>query len=362
MVHTKTYVQLQLSTNCCFTPPVTPVGLALAALGAHVTLTDLPSILPITQYNVDANRKSLPSEVPRVQRLCWGTDPVPQPAGGSKAWDVVVASDVVYDQRFFKPLLSTIVEAMKSGGGGAAAAAGAGAGGGAGAGAGAAPAASSGTVLYLGYERRRVEEDVFFEAMGESSMSATFVDVDDACDCAVIVGETVTVQPEDLAMYRILLNPTTAAATAQTTAATTTTTATVFTVSMTLHELGSDASATSLTLPLQVPLQFVDFEALPGTAWATLAALGVDAVEDGDVEGLASRGGQGKAVSTVQGSSAEWAPVSKLGKVADKHVLVSVYDEGEDESVVLATVLGKQGGCRRCPACVRLAHTGWQAG
>lgn len=86
------------------------VGIATAAiLGAHVTLTDLPHVLPNLRFNADSNAAAL---APRggsldVRQLRWGDDH----AGDSlhdSMFDVVLASDVVYYEHLFDPLLRTL--------------------------------------------------------------------------------------------------------------------------------------------------------------------------------------------------------------------------------------------------------------
>ncbi len=78
------------------------VGIAAAGAGAHVTMTD---------YEEDALRfarcnaaRNLPAEVVR-ERLCftlldWRTPPL------GKTYDVILGADIVYERRFFLPLLS----------------------------------------------------------------------------------------------------------------------------------------------------------------------------------------------------------------------------------------------------------------
>lgn len=91
------------------------VGIAAAAiLGAHVTLTDLPHVLPNLRFNADSNAHAI---APRggsldVRPLGWGD----HHAGDSlelSAFDVVVASDVVYHEHLFDPLLQTLVVFVK---------------------------------------------------------------------------------------------------------------------------------------------------------------------------------------------------------------------------------------------------------
>jgi predicted nicotinamide N-methyase len=101
-------------------------GIAAAALGAHVTLTDLPTVLPLTRANAAANadvvqraRGSLD-----VQPLPWGDAAaasvvlasIQVPGGGRSGGvtralhppDVVLASDVVYQDVLVAPLVATL--------------------------------------------------------------------------------------------------------------------------------------------------------------------------------------------------------------------------------------------------------------
>ncbi|KAK1269711.1 hypothetical protein QJS04_geneDACA005373 [Acorus gramineus] len=86
---------------------------AAATLPASVTLTDLPHVLPNLTHNADANIsavRSLGGDV-RVRPLRWGNGDdddhrsVSEEFGG---FDVVMASDVVYYDSLFEPLLETL--------------------------------------------------------------------------------------------------------------------------------------------------------------------------------------------------------------------------------------------------------------
>ena len=83
------------------------VGLGLWLLGADVTLTDQPNILPLTKHNVGetllraGNRGA---ERLRVLEYMWGTDLAPL----APPFDLVLASDVAYDHRAVSPLVSTL--------------------------------------------------------------------------------------------------------------------------------------------------------------------------------------------------------------------------------------------------------------
>ena len=109
------------------------VGMALAALGATVTLTDQKYCLPLLQHNVDRNFKSTifdvgaegaasagtsstdsstsssstPEVAPAVRELLWGQQPSAASASASASdepsllapFDIVVATDVLYSSQ-----------------------------------------------------------------------------------------------------------------------------------------------------------------------------------------------------------------------------------------------------------------------
>ncbi|KAG6401912.1 hypothetical protein SASPL_138780 [Salvia splendens] len=85
------------------------VGIAAAALlGASVTATDLPHVLPNLQFNVDANAAALAPRGGhvRVAALSWGDVAQMQEVGTE--FDVVLGSDVVYHDHLYEPLLQTL--------------------------------------------------------------------------------------------------------------------------------------------------------------------------------------------------------------------------------------------------------------
>ncbi|KAL1541857.1 protein N-lysine methyltransferase METTL21A-like [Salvia divinorum] len=85
------------------------VGIAAAALlGAAVTATDLPHVLPNLQHNVDANAAALAPRGGRVRvaALSWGDAAQMESVGGD--FDVVLGSDVVYHDHLYEPLLQTM--------------------------------------------------------------------------------------------------------------------------------------------------------------------------------------------------------------------------------------------------------------
>lgn len=85
------------------------VGIAAAVtLGAKVTVTDLPHVIPNLQFNVDANADVLASRggAVTVAALRWGEDADVEAVG--REFDLVLASDVVYYDYLYEPLLKTL--------------------------------------------------------------------------------------------------------------------------------------------------------------------------------------------------------------------------------------------------------------
>lgn len=98
------------------------VGIALALAGAHVRLTDLPHVLPLTAINAEANCGG-GAAAARVQVLpyAWGEPasalalpPPPPPLGPGGGGgtvplpDVITAADVLYHEDLFGPLMAAI--------------------------------------------------------------------------------------------------------------------------------------------------------------------------------------------------------------------------------------------------------------
>ncbi|BAT75476.1 uncharacterized protein HKW66_Vig0035430 [Vigna angularis] len=85
------------------------VGIVAAAtLGGHVTLTDLPHVVPNLKFNADANAGVVG---PRggeltVAPLRWGHADDVEAIG--RDFDLIVASDVVYHDHLYEPLLETL--------------------------------------------------------------------------------------------------------------------------------------------------------------------------------------------------------------------------------------------------------------
>ncbi|KAI3451698.1 hypothetical protein Pfo_008363 [Paulownia fortunei] len=85
------------------------VGIAAAALlGANVTVTDLPHVLPNLQFNVAANAGILELHGGAVDAaaLKWGD--TKDMEGIGREYDVILGSDVVYHDHLYEPLLETL--------------------------------------------------------------------------------------------------------------------------------------------------------------------------------------------------------------------------------------------------------------
>ncbi|CAA3014454.1 N-lysine methyltransferase METTL21A-like [Olea europaea subsp. europaea] len=85
------------------------VGIAAAAiLGASVTVTDLPHVLPNMQFNVDANAETLKLHggAVEVATLSWGDTQNMEAIG--REFDVIMGSDIVYHDHLYEPLLETL--------------------------------------------------------------------------------------------------------------------------------------------------------------------------------------------------------------------------------------------------------------
>ncbi|KAI3462480.1 hypothetical protein Pfo_019143 [Paulownia fortunei] len=85
------------------------VGIAAAALlGASVTVTDLPHVLPNLQFNVNANAGilELHGGAVDVAALSWGD--IQHMEGIGRDYDMILGSDVVYHDHLYEPLLQTL--------------------------------------------------------------------------------------------------------------------------------------------------------------------------------------------------------------------------------------------------------------
>lgn len=85
------------------------VGIVAAAtLGGNVTITDLPHVVPNLRFNADANKGVVgpTGGAVSVASLRWGhADDV---AVIGREFDVILASDVVYHDHLYEPLLETL--------------------------------------------------------------------------------------------------------------------------------------------------------------------------------------------------------------------------------------------------------------
>ncbi|KAK7386529.1 hypothetical protein VNO78_26823 [Psophocarpus tetragonolobus] len=82
------------------------VGIVAAAtLSCHVTITDLPHVVPNLQFNADANASLTGGEV-TVAPLRWGHADDVEAIG--RDFDLILASDVVYHDHLYEPLLETL--------------------------------------------------------------------------------------------------------------------------------------------------------------------------------------------------------------------------------------------------------------
>lgn len=85
------------------------VGIVAAAiLSANVTLTDLPHVLPNLQFNVDTNAAVVAAAGGSLQvsSLRWGEVEDAEHVG--REFDLILASDVVYYDDLYEPLLETL--------------------------------------------------------------------------------------------------------------------------------------------------------------------------------------------------------------------------------------------------------------
>ncbi|KAM0975446.1 hypothetical protein ACFX13_018764 [Malus domestica] len=85
------------------------VGIAAAAtLGATVTVTDLQHVIPNLLFNVEANVSVLEANggIVHVAALGWGEAADVEVIG--REFDLILASDVVYHDHLYEPLLKTL--------------------------------------------------------------------------------------------------------------------------------------------------------------------------------------------------------------------------------------------------------------
>eukprot|EP01114_Cavostelium_apophysatum_P002472 TRINITY_DN12205_c0_g1_i1.p1 TRINITY_DN12205_c0_g1~~TRINITY_DN12205_c0_g1_i1.p1 ORF type:complete len:252 (-),score=26.34 TRINITY_DN12205_c0_g1_i1:13-747(-) len=79
------------------------LGIAIAAMGAHITLTDQARMIPILEKNVKDNIKVESYKV-KVAELDWG-DNVP---AVNPPFDVIVGSDLTYEAEAIPPLIRVL--------------------------------------------------------------------------------------------------------------------------------------------------------------------------------------------------------------------------------------------------------------
>ncbi|XVF59624.1 hypothetical protein PTKIN_Ptkin07bG0290600 [Pterospermum kingtungense] len=94
------------------------VGIAAAVtLGANVTVTDLPRVIPNLRFNVEANADVVDQKggAFNVAPLRWGEGDDVEAIG--REFDLVLASDVVYYEHLFEPLIKTLRFLLNGGGG-----------------------------------------------------------------------------------------------------------------------------------------------------------------------------------------------------------------------------------------------------
>ncbi|EOA25869.1 hypothetical protein CARUB_v10019248mg [Capsella rubella] len=85
------------------------VGIAAAAtLGANVTVTDLPNVIENLKFNADANAEAVARFGGKVHvaSLRWGETDDVEVLGQNV--DLILASDVVYHEHLYDPLLKTL--------------------------------------------------------------------------------------------------------------------------------------------------------------------------------------------------------------------------------------------------------------
>ncbi|XP_034545857.1 EEF1A lysine methyltransferase 3-like [Notolabrus celidotus] len=89
------------------------VGILAARMGAVVTLTDLPLVLPQLQSNISANMppSGWPNTYPTVLPLSWGEDQMNFPSD----WDLVLGADIVYLSETYPLLVETLAHLCQSG-------------------------------------------------------------------------------------------------------------------------------------------------------------------------------------------------------------------------------------------------------
>uniref|UniRef100_A0A672GX26 Uncharacterized protein n=1 Tax=Salarias fasciatus TaxID=181472 RepID=A0A672GX26_SALFA len=84
------------------------LSVVASLLGAQVTATDLPDILPNLSFNLLRNTRGRSRHTPRVAALCWGQDLQRDFPYSSHRYDYLLAADVVYPHGCLQDLLKTM--------------------------------------------------------------------------------------------------------------------------------------------------------------------------------------------------------------------------------------------------------------
>lgn len=85
-------------------------GISLAALGAQVTVTDLPDVCELAVRNVARNSAAVEAAggSAAAAPLSWGDAAQAQALLGGGQWDVLLACDVLYRRNLFSLLVSSL--------------------------------------------------------------------------------------------------------------------------------------------------------------------------------------------------------------------------------------------------------------
>jgi len=103
---------LELGSGCGL------LGISLAKRGAHVELTDKPSVLPILRRNVELNIRERVHGInegeilhgtARVSTLEWGNNLEEMSIQLGAPFDIIVASDCIYSNSSIMPFIGTLV-------------------------------------------------------------------------------------------------------------------------------------------------------------------------------------------------------------------------------------------------------------
>ena len=95
-------------------------GLALAALGAHVTLTDVAPVLPLLRANAERtmSKAALAVSAPpwaagagavTVAELDWSNQATWHPGGDTRPYDIVIAADCIYSETAVPAFLAALL-------------------------------------------------------------------------------------------------------------------------------------------------------------------------------------------------------------------------------------------------------------